>query len=190
MYGVTVLDYTLSSYVPEASLQDASFGPNEFFRIGSWTVEEHVPTHTIVSLPGSSRASASSLGNSPTAIDLISTHHSPHGRCQGYQPPYRQEQSLVGVFKGLWGEKCWAGEGVVFWAFGHTHYNFPHWRDEETWTVVHDDQSGYHSAQGPSFAENWVVKIGRDGVVAEEGVDEPAPQPEPKATLNEDGGET
>ena len=175
-YGVTVLGCTLFSHVPEASLQDISLGLNDFFRIDSWTVEQHVSAHKRELAWLNSRVSALSQDH-PDRNIIIFTHHSPTVDTRTINPRTAGNKISSGFATDLRGEECWAAERVVLWAYGHTHYNFPRWRDEETGTVVYSNQRGYYFAQAPGFDGKGVVKIGRDGVVAEERVDEPAPEP-------------
>ncbi|ROW02474.1 hypothetical protein VMCG_06043 [Cytospora schulzeri] len=173
-YGVTVLGCTLFSYVPEASLEDVSFGLNDFFRIDSWTVEEHVSAHKRDLAWLNSRVSALSQEN-PDRNIIIFTHHSPTVDTRTINPRTAGNKISSGFATDLRDEACWAGERVMFWAFGHTHYNFPHWRDDESSTVVYSNQRGYYFAQAPGFAEKGMVVLGKDEVVAVEGVAEPAP---------------
>lgn len=178
-YDITVLGCTLFSYIPEASLQDVSFGLNDFFRIDSWTVEQHVSAHEHELAWLNSRVTALSR-EQPDRKIIVFTHHSPTVDARTINPRTAGNKISSGFATDLRGETCWVGERVVFWAFGHTHYNFPHWRDGETGTVVYSNQRGYYFAQAPGFTEEGVVRIGREGVVAEERMDEPTPQSDPK----------
>lgn len=178
-YNITVLGCTLFSYVPAVSLEDVSFGLNDFFRIDSWTVEDHVSAHAREYAWLNSRVSALSKERPDHKI-IIFTHHSPTINSRTVNPRTAGNKISSGFATDLRGEVCWTGENVVFWAFGHTHYNFPHWRDDESGTFVYSNQRGYYFSQAPGFAERRVIRIGKDGgVVVKEETSEIAPQPEP-----------
>ncbi|KAG6362562.1 hypothetical protein INS49_007654 [Diaporthe citri] len=178
-YNITVLGCTLFSHIPTVSLEDVSFGLNDFFRIDSWTVEDHVSAHTRECAWLNSRVSALSRERPDHKI-IIFTHHSPTINSRTVNPRTAGNKISSGFATDLGGEVCWTGEKVVFWAFGHTHYNFPHWRDEESGTFVYSNQRGYYFSQAPGFSDTRVIRIGKDGgVVAKEEKSEIAPQPEP-----------
>lgn len=164
-YGVTILGCTLLSHIPEASLQDVSFGLNDFFRIDSWTVEQHVSAHQRDLAWLNARVGALSRQLEPDRQIIVFTHHSPTIDARTTNPRNIGSKISSGFATDLRGEVCWTEERVVFWAFGHTHYNFPHWKDEESGTVVYSNQRGYYFAQATGYVERGVVKIGRDGVV-------------------------
>lgn len=167
-YGVTVLGCTLFSRIPEASLEDLSFGLNDFFRIDSWAVEYHVSAHESDLAWLNERVRALSREDSDRKV-IVFTHHSPTVDARTVNPRHAGNKISTGFATELRGETCWLGESVVFWAFGHTHYNFSHWRSEEGGTVVYSNQKGYYFAQAPGFREKEVVSIGRDGVIVYEG---------------------
>lgn len=171
-YGITVLGCTLFSHIPEASLEDLSFGLNDFFRIDPWTVEEHVSAHERDLAWLNSRVNALSE-KQPERRIIVFTHHSPTVDARTVNPRTAGNKISSGFATDLRGEACWVGKTVVLWAFGHTHYNFPHWRDEEGGTVVYSNQRGYYFSQAPGFAEKGAVRVEMDGVVVQEAVGQP-----------------
>lgn len=174
-HNVTILGCTLFSHVPEASLEDVSFGLNDFFRIDSWTVEQHVSAHERDLAWLNSRVSALAQENPERKI-VVFTHHSPTVDDRTVDPRTTGNKISPGFSTDLREEICWAGTKVALWAFGHTHYNFAHWEDETSGIIVLSNQRGYYFSQAPGFAARRVVKIGREGVVVTEEDEEPEPQ--------------
>lgn len=163
-YNVTILGCTLFSRVPQASLEDVSFGLNDFFRIDAWTVEQHVSAHERDLAWLNSRVSALAQ-ELPDRRIVVFTHHSPTIDHRTVNPRTAGNKISSGFATDLRGETCWNGSNVMLWAFGHTHYNFAHWEDEKCGTTVFSNQRGYYFSQAPGFAERCVVKIEREGVV-------------------------
>ncbi|KAK2597820.1 hypothetical protein N8I77_012581 [Diaporthe amygdali] len=178
-YNITILGCTLFSHIPKTSLADVSFGLNDFFRIDSWTVEGHISAHARDLAWLNARISALSQ-EQPNHKLIIFTHHSPTIDPRTINPRTAGNKISSGFATDLRNETCWVGENVAFWAFGHTHFNFPSWRDEQGGTFVYSNQRGYYFSQAAGFTERGVVKIGRDGgVVVDAGTDAPVPSPEP-----------
>lgn len=169
-YGVTFLGCTLYSYVPEDSLEDVSLGLNDFFRIESWTVEEHTLAHKREVAWLNSRVTALSQEHPDRQI-IVFTHHSPTVDARTINPRTAGSKISSGFVTDLRNEACWLGERVVLWAFGHTHYNFPHWKDEDSGTLVYSNQRGYYFAQASGFEVIDCVKIGGDEIVIQKGTD-------------------
>ncbi|POS70386.1 calcineurin-like phosphoesterase [Diaporthe helianthi] len=173
-HNTTVLGCTLFSNIPQTSLKDVSFGLNDFFRIDSWTVEDHVSAHIRDLTWLNSRVTAL-FQEEPGRKIIIFTHHSPTLDLRTVNPRTAGNKTSSGFATDLSGEPCWIGENVVFWAYGHTHYNFPLWRDQDSGIFVYRNQRGYYFSQASGFAGTEAVNIGRDGkVTAEEWTDEPA----------------
>jgi hypothetical protein len=163
-HKITILGCTLFSHVPEVSLEDVSFGLNDFFSIDAWTVEDHVSAHARDLTWLNSRVSALAQER-PSDKIVIFTHHSPTIDPRTVNPRTAGNKIASGFATDLHGETCWVGENVVLWAYGHTHYNFQHWRDEATGTVVYSNQRGYYFSQAAGFEEREVVNVGSDGKV-------------------------
>lgn len=173
-HGVTILGCTLFSNIPASSLEDVSFGLNDFFRIDSWTVEQHVAAHARDLAWLNARVGALAR-EQPDRKIVVFTHHSPTLDARAVNPATAGSKITSGFATDLRGAACWLGERVVLWAFGHTHYNFAGWRDEESRTAVYSNQRGYYFAQAPGFSDRGVVSVGKDGAVmiGGEGVGEP-----------------
>lgn len=84
----------------------------------------------------------------------VLTHHSPTVDARTVNPRFAGSKISSGFATDLGGEECWRAGNVVFWAFGHTHYNFGRFRDEGTGKVVYSNQRGYYFAQAPGFVED------------------------------------
>lgn len=170
-YSVTILGCTLFSHVPTASLEDVSLGLNDFFRIHSWTVEQHVSAYERDLTWLNTRVSELAQ-EQPERKIVVFTHHSPTIDDRAIDPRNAGTKISAGFATDLRGETCWGGKRVVLWAFGHTHYNFAQWEDETSGMVVYSNQRGYYFSQASGFLEGRVVRIQNDGVV----VMDPEPQ--------------
>lgn len=158
-HNLTVLGCTLFSDVPARSTADVSFGLNDFFRIGGgWTVEQHVQAHRrdVAWLNGRVAAIAR---EHPGRRVVVLTHHSPTVDARTVNPRFADSKISSGFATDLSGEECWTSGNVVFWAFGHTHYNFDRFCDEGTGKVVYSNQRGYYFAQAAGFVEDDVVSF-------------------------------
>lgn len=157
-HNLTVLGCTLFSDVPARSTADVSFGLNDFFRIGGWTVEQHVRAHRrdVAWLNGRVAAIAR---EQPGRRVVVLTHHSPTVDARTVNPRFAGSKISSGFATDLSGEGCWESGNGVLWAFGHTHYNFGRFRDERTGKVVYSNQRGYYFAQAAGFVEDDVVNL-------------------------------
>lgn len=157
-HDLTVLGCTLFSDVPPPSRGDVSLGLNDFFRIGGWTVEQHVEAHRR-DLAWLNARVTSLARERPGRRVVVLTHHSPTVDGRTVNPRFAGSKISSGFATDLSGEECWGGGNVVLWAFGHTHYNFARFRDEGTGVVIYSNQRGYYFAQAPGFVEDSVVKL-------------------------------
>ena len=132
-------------------MTEISFCLNDFFRIGGWTVEKHVQAHK-------RDVAWLNAREQPSRRVVILTHHSPTVDARTVT---HGQQDLVGVRDGpeRGGVLGGGGGNVVLWAFGHTHYNFGRFRDENTGKAVYSNQRGYHLAQAAGFVEDDVVTL-------------------------------
>lgn len=157
-HNLTILGCTLFSDVPARSMTDVSLGLNDFFRIGDWTVEQHVEAHRrdLAWLNGRVAALAR---EHPGRRVVVLTHHSPTVDARTVNPRTADSKISSGFATDLRGEECWGSGNVVLWAFGHTHYNFGRFRDEDTGKVIYSNQRGYYFAQAAGFVEDDVVNF-------------------------------
>lgn len=157
-HNLTVLGCTLFSDVPARSMNDVSFGLNDFFRIGDWTVEQHVQAHRRDVAWLNARVAAIAREHPGRRVAVL-THHSPTVDARTVNPRFAGSKISSGFATDLSGEACWGSGNVVLWAFGHTHYNFGRFRDEGTGKVVYSNQRGYYFAQAAGFVEGDVVNF-------------------------------
>lgn len=157
-HNLTVLGCTLFSDVPARSTTDVSFGLNDFFRIGDWTVEQHVAAHKRDVAWLNARVAAIARDH-PGRRVVVLTHHSPTVDARTVNRRFAGSKISSGFATDLSGEECWRGGNVVLWAFGHTHYNFERFRDEDTGKTVYSNQRGYYFAQAAGFVEDDVVNF-------------------------------
>ncbi|KAL1872954.1 hypothetical protein Daus18300_004094 [Diaporthe australafricana] len=156
--NLTILGCTLFSDVPAASMTDVSLGLNDFFLIDGWTVEQHVEAHRR-DVAWLNERVGSVEREHPGRRVVVLTHHSPTVDARTVNPRFAASKISSGFATDLSGEECWKGGNVVFWAFGHTHYNFERFHDEDTGKAVYSNQRGYYFAQAAGFVEDSMVKI-------------------------------
>ncbi|KAG8159763.1 hypothetical protein KVR01_010400 [Diaporthe batatas] len=158
-HNLTILGCTLFSDVPAASRDDIGLGLNDFFRIGGWTVEQHVEAHRRDAAWLDGRVAAIAREHPGRRVAVL-THHSPTVDARAVSPRHAASKLQPGFATDLRGRGCWGAGNVVFWAFGHTHYNFARFRDEATGKEVYSNQRGYYFAQAPGFDGEDVVDLG------------------------------
>jgi hypothetical protein len=157
-HNLTILGCTLFSDVPAASTDDVSFGLNDFFRIGGWTVEQHVEAHRR-DVAWLNERVADIAREAPGRRVVVLTHHSPTVGARTVNPRFAASKISSGFATDLSGEECWRAENVILWAFGHTHYNFDRFHDWETGKLVYSNQRGYYFAQAAGFLEEDMVDL-------------------------------
>ncbi|KAI9673672.1 MAG: hypothetical protein M1817_002310 [Caeruleum heppii] len=125
---ITILGCTLQSYVPPEARDVVGHKINDFRRILSWTVEDHVAEHIrdvqwlkeqITSIRRQEE------GQTTRRIIIVVTRHAPSTR--GTSSPLNQDNAwksafgtdLLGLEDGE--ESCL--NDVQWWIFGHTHYS-------------------------------------------------------------------
>lgn len=156
--NLVVLGCTLFSHVAPPSLQDASLGLNDFCRIGDWTVEQHVEAHAR-DLAWLNERVAAIARESPGCRIVIFTHHSPTIDERTVNPRFAASKIASGFATDLGREVCWMSRNLALWAFGHTHYNFDRFWDENTGRMIYSNQRGYYFAQASGFDDQGVVHI-------------------------------
>ncbi|KAI2783830.1 calcineurin-like phosphoesterase [Daldinia loculata] len=141
---LTILGCTLFTKVPSESIDDVSYGLNDFYHIENWTVEQHNMEHErdlewlnsqVEKLHGSDRKA------------IILTHHSPTRDERSVEAKNRQSKRIAGFCTDLSEQYCWRNNGVALWAFGHTHYNCDY-IDTNTNKRVYTNQKGYLGGSG------------------------------------------
>ncbi|KAI1463141.1 calcineurin-like phosphoesterase [Daldinia caldariorum] len=155
-YGtsLTVLGCTLFSGVPSESMHDVSFGLNDFYRIGDWTVEQHTAEHErdLEWL----NSQVKELKDSGRKV-VVFTHHSPTRDDRAVEAQHRRSKRIAGFSTDLSDQYCWRSNDVILWAFGHTHYNCDY-IDTQTSKRVCTNQKGYSGAC-EGFDVNRVISL-------------------------------
>ncbi|KAI0845673.1 calcineurin-like phosphoesterase [Daldinia vernicosa] len=150
--NLTILGCTLFSKVPSDSIDDVSYGLNDFYHIENWTVEQHSAEHDgelewlnnrVEELQGSGRKI------------VIFTHHSPTRDERTVEAQHRQSKRTAGFSTDLSDQHCWRSNDVKLWAFGHTHYNCDY-VDTKTNKRVYTNQKGYFGG-ADGFDVNRVI---------------------------------
>ncbi|KAI0410555.1 Ser/Thr protein phosphatase superfamily [Xylaria grammica] len=152
---VTILGCTLFSRVPLESLDDVSFGLQDFYKTDDWTVEKHNARfeEELAWL----NAQVSALRSENRRV-VIFTHYSPTPDKRAVDPKHGTSRIQAGFSTDLRGQLCWESECVKLWAFGHTHFNCD-FVDEKTQTRVLAHQRGYYSHQAKGFDVEKIVEI-------------------------------
>lgn len=155
--SLTVLGCTLFSGVHPRQAAEVGSRLNDFRRVQGWSVEDHVAAH---------RSDLEWLNDQVRTISeaeprrqvAVFTHYSPTLDARAVDP--RQEGSAVssGFATDLSREECWVNKSVVFWAFGHTHFNCDFTDDHGKRIVA--NQKGYSLALEANCDIKRVYTIG------------------------------
>ncbi|KAI0153187.1 Ser/Thr protein phosphatase superfamily [Xylariaceae sp. FL1272] len=151
--GLTILGCTLFSRVPPESLENVSFGIQDFYKIEDWTVEKHSALFAEELAWLNNQVDA--LGREQSKIAIF-THFSPTLDSRATDPRHRSSLIQSGFAADISGEACWTSPHVKLWAFGHTHYNCD-FVEAQKRVVAH--QRGYYFSQASEFNPEKVFEI-------------------------------
>ncbi|KAI1332866.1 Ser/Thr protein phosphatase superfamily [Xylariaceae sp. FL0255] len=151
--GLTILGCTLFSLVSPESLEDVSFGIQDFYKTEDWTVEKHSALFAEELAWLNSQVDA--LGPEERNIAIF-THFSPTVDSRATDPRHRNSRIASGFATDISGEICWKSPHVKFWAFGHTHFNCD-FVEARKRIVAH--QRGYYFSQASAFNLEKVFEI-------------------------------
>ncbi|KAK2598504.1 hypothetical protein N8I77_011914 [Diaporthe amygdali] len=112
-HGLAILGCTLFSDVPATSMNDISFGLNDFFCIDGWMVEQHVQAHR-PDVAWLNERDAAIAREHPGRRVVILTHHSPTTDTKTVNPRFSASKISSGFATDLRGEECWRSGNVVF----------------------------------------------------------------------------
>ncbi|KAK0646876.1 Ser/Thr protein phosphatase superfamily [Cercophora newfieldiana] len=116
----TILGCTLFSEVPEERQKTVEKEVNDFHKIKTWSVKDHVMCHRRhVHWLNSEVQKAEEEGRKVMTL----THHSPTLDDRAVEEMHRNDVLLSAFSTDLSAELCWTSTAVKLWAFGHTHYN-------------------------------------------------------------------
>ncbi len=154
---LTVLGCTLHSRIDPQHEEQVSFGLNDFFHVGDWTVAHHQQAHERDRAWLNAEVEALARDALHRRI-VILTHHAPCIREQTTDPRHATSPIASGFATDLTAEPCWTRSNVRLWAFGHTHFNCD-FVDRETTKRVYSNQRGCYFAQAAGFQMEKVVEI-------------------------------
>lgn len=157
---LTVLGCTLFSNISSQGVE-VEKRLNDFRQIRDWSVEDHVSAH---------RSDLDWLNNQVKAISetepqrkiAVFSHYSPTLDIQAVDPKHKNSPVSSAFATDLSQEQCWTNRAVVFWAFGHTHFNCD-FTDELGKRVI-ANQKGYASALEADCNIGRVYSIGQEKV--------------------------
>lgn len=143
--GLSILGCTLFSKVLPEQMESVSFGLNDFYHIGDWSVEAHIEAHQS-DLDWLNRENESISHSEPDRKFVVLTHFCPSVSKEVADPRHEGSKISSAFMSDLADEMCWRTDAVKLWAFGHTHFNCD-FRDEKTRKRVISNQMGYYFSQ-------------------------------------------
>ncbi|KAG8164464.1 hypothetical protein KVR01_006382 [Diaporthe batatas] len=155
---LTVLGCTLFSNIVSSQRPEVDKRMRDFRETRDWAVEDHITAH---------RSDLDWLNDQVKTISeaepqrkiAVFSHYSPTLDEQAVAPRHRGGPISSAFATDLSQEQCWANQAVVFWAFGHTHFNCD-FTDKHGKRIV-ANQKGYASAVEADFKIDRVYTIGQ-----------------------------
>lgn len=154
---VSVLGCTLFSKVAQEQEESVSFGLNDFYHIGDWSVEAHREAHR-ADLDWLNHEIDSISRFEPERKVAVFTHYCPLIVKKVVDPKHEDSKISSGFMTDLSNECCWKRDVVSLWAFGHTHFNCDFQASGYGKRVV-SNQRGYYFAQAADFDSTKVVEL-------------------------------
>lgn len=154
---LTVLGCTLFSSVYSQRVE-VEKRLRDFREIRDWTVEDHVVAHHSDLGWLNDQVKAISETEPQREIAVFS-HYSPTLDGQAVAPRHRESPISSAFATDLGQERCWTDQAVIFWAFGHTHFNCD-FIDEHGKRII-ANQKGYASALEADYKIDRVYTIGQ-----------------------------
>ncbi|KAJ6119676.1 hypothetical protein N7523_003956 [Penicillium sp. IBT 18751x] len=154
---LSILGCTLFSRVIPEQEGSVSFGLNDFYYIGDWSIEAHCEAH---------RADLDWLNHEIKSISLLEperkvvvlTHYCPSTSDEVVNPLHKNSKISSGFMTDLSSEECWNGGVVKLWAFGHTHFSCD-FQDAGNGIRLVSNQRGYYFSQSTGFDCAKIVEI-------------------------------
>lgn len=155
---LTILGCTLFSDIDSEQAMEVGRRLIDFNHIHGWTVDDHVVAHG-GDLGWLNQQVRDIQEREPHRSIAIFTHHSPTVDSRAVDPRHAGSRVSSGFCSDLAGEACWESQSVVFWGFGHTHFNcdFIHQEGKR----VAANQKGYLHGLQQSFDAGKVFTIGK-----------------------------
>lgn len=156
--SLTILGCTLFSNVFRCQAVDVGKRVKDFRNIRDWTVDMHVSEHRADLQWLNDQVSHISRTEAHRKIAILS-HYSPASDKRAVKPQHIDSPVSSGFMTDLSQELCGASDSVVFWAFGHTHYNCDFVNERGMRIVA--NQRGYASENLADFDPRKVYVVGR-----------------------------
>lgn len=155
--NLTVLGCTLFSSVSSQRVE-VEKRLRDFREIRDWTVEDHVFAHH--SNLGWLNDQVKAISETePQRKIAVFSHYSPTLDGQAVAPRHRDSPISSAFATDMGQERCWTDQAVIFWAFGHTHFNCD-FIDEHGKRII-ANQKGYASALEADYKIGRVYTIGQ-----------------------------
>jgi len=159
---LSILGCTLFSKVSEEQRDTVGRFVTDFHAIKDWSVEQHNAAHES-DLAWLNAQVSKIEEEEPEKEMVIFTHHCPSKMVVVNDEKHSEDAAGVGsaFVTDLSRERCWRGERVKMWAWGHTHFNFDV-RDEGSGRRLVGNQKGYGREELLGFDVEKVVGIGEE----------------------------
>lgn len=154
---LSILGCTFFSQVSREQEDHVSFGLNDFYHIGDWSVEAHREAHR-ADLDWLNHEIDTISRSEPERKVVVLTHYCPTTSDEVVNPSHQGSKISSGFMTDLSGEECWNRGVIKLWAFGHTHFNCD-FRDAGNGIRVVSNQKGYYFAQSTEFDGAKIVEI-------------------------------
>lgn len=154
---LSIVGCTLFSQVTHEQEDSFSFGLNEFYHIGDWSIKAHREAHR-ADLDWLNHEIESISRFEPERKVVVLTHYCPLTSDEVVNPLHEDSKIPSGFMTDLSGEECWNRGATRLWAFGHTHFNSD-FRDAGNDIRVMSNQRGYYFSQATGFDSAKIVEI-------------------------------
>lgn len=155
---LTILGCTLFSDLDPGQEMEVGRRLVDFNHIRGWTVGDHVAAHR-GDLEWLNHQVCEIEKREPLRSIAIFTHHSPTTDTRTMDPRHAGSPVSSGFCSDLANEGCWKSESVVFWGYGHTHFNCD--IVQQDGKRVAANQRGYMQSLQESFNAGRVFIIGK-----------------------------
>ncbi|POS75143.1 calcineurin-like phosphoesterase [Diaporthe helianthi] len=155
--NLTVLGCTLFSDI-SSQMVEVEKRLRDFRETTDWAVEDHITAHGSDLDWLNDQVKAISEAEPQRKIAVF-THYSPTLDGQAIAPRHMDSPISSAFATELGQEQCWTNQAVVFWAFGHTHFNCD-FTDKYGKRII-ANQKGYASALEADCKIERVYTIGQ-----------------------------
>ncbi|KUI66953.1 hypothetical protein VM1G_02195 [Cytospora mali] len=156
--SLTVLGCTLFSNISPEQAFDVGRRLGDFRKIADWAVEDHIAAHQS-DLKWLNDQVITISDTEPGRRIAVFSHYSPTLDKRAIESRHTNSTVTSGFASDLSQEECWTNKMVIFWAFGHTHFNCD-FTDEYGKRVI-TNQKGYASALETDWDNKKVYMIGQ-----------------------------